>query len=237
MAGICSLFQVFPEVICSCFFIISHGKDLKIFKSSIWKRKKKSEVTKTSEQSGLEPETIRWRIFGLFASAICELTNAGGKKSMKSFRWPPLTTCTSNALASVRYAQTQSLRFVLFEWRNSGERANLPGIRLLFPSALGNKVYLCRMRRLSYENKMHPKSSKQVTEAAAISGCTKSPCVQKVGDPHHTIILMWTKYSGFTVAHMREVMMVWLPMHCGSGSIKELLFATAVLGADMQTTT
>ena len=47
----------FPEIRYGCFFIISHRKDLKFFKSSIWKRKK-SEVAKTSEQSGLEPETI-----------------------------------------------------------------------------------------------------------------------------------------------------------------------------------
>ena len=38
---------------------------------------KKSEETKTSEQSGLEPETIRSRMFGLFTWAICELMNAG----------------------------------------------------------------------------------------------------------------------------------------------------------------
>ena len=42
--------------------------------------KRKSEIKKTLEQSSLEPETIRSRIFGLFPWAICELTNAGGKK-------------------------------------------------------------------------------------------------------------------------------------------------------------
>ena len=77
--------------------------------------KEKKWSKKTSEQRGLEPETIRSKIFGLFTWAICELMNEGGKKSIKSFRWPPPTTCTSTALASVRYAQTQSFCFALFE--------------------------------------------------------------------------------------------------------------------------
>ena len=62
------------------FSLFQTGKELKFSKSSIWKTKKKSEITKTSEQSRLEPETIRSRIFGLSIWAICELTNAGGKK-------------------------------------------------------------------------------------------------------------------------------------------------------------
>ena len=37
-----------------------------------------------------------------------------------------------------------------------------------------------RTRRLPYENKMHTKNSKQVRESAAVSGCTKIPCVRKV---------------------------------------------------------
>ena len=72
----------------------------------IWKRKK-SEVPKISEQSWLEAETIRSRIFGLFTWAICELTNAGGKNS-KSFRWPQQTTCTSIALAIKRSLRTDT---------------------------------------------------------------------------------------------------------------------------------
>ena len=39
MAGIGSLFQLFPEIICGCFFIISHRKELNFSKSSISKRK------------------------------------------------------------------------------------------------------------------------------------------------------------------------------------------------------
>ena len=45
---------------------------------------KKTEVAKTSEQSGLEAESIRSRIFCIFTLAIdidiCDLTNAGRKK-------------------------------------------------------------------------------------------------------------------------------------------------------------
>ena len=52
-----TLFQLFLEIMCSCFFIISHRKDLE-FLSPRFEKEKKSEVTKTSEQSGLEPETI-----------------------------------------------------------------------------------------------------------------------------------------------------------------------------------
>ena len=40
MAGIWSLFQLFPEIISGCFFISSHRKDLEFSKFSIWKRKK-----------------------------------------------------------------------------------------------------------------------------------------------------------------------------------------------------
>ena len=151
MAGICSLFHLFPEIICSCFFIILHRTDLEFSKSSIWKRKK-SEVTKTSEQSGLEPETICSRIFGLFTWAICDLTNAGGKKLDETISvTAPPTTRTSTALASVRYAQTQSFRFALFEKRDGGEPANLPGIRLLFSSASKNKVYIISTEPLCAE--------------------------------------------------------------------------------------
>ena len=65
------------------------------------------------------------------------------KKSIKPFRWPPPTTCTSTALASVRYAQQKrSFCFAHFEWRDSGERAYLPGIRLLLPSALKIPAWL-----------------------------------------------------------------------------------------------
>ena len=58
---------------------------LRIFEVLNLKKKQKSEVTKTLEQSGLEPETIRSRIFSLFTSAICELTNAGGQNWWNCF--------------------------------------------------------------------------------------------------------------------------------------------------------
>ena len=67
----------------------------RIFLSPQFEKKK---VTKTPERSGLEPKTIRSRIFGLSTWAICELTIAGGKKSIKPFRTgQPRTTCTSIA--------------------------------------------------------------------------------------------------------------------------------------------
>ena len=51
MVGICSLFQLFPEKICSCFFIISHRRDLEFSSSSIWKRKKWSDKNFGAEQT------------------------------------------------------------------------------------------------------------------------------------------------------------------------------------------
>ena len=61
------------------FFIISHRKDFEFLSPQL--EKKKGKVTNTLEQSGLEPETTRSRIFvDLSTWAICELTNAGGKK-------------------------------------------------------------------------------------------------------------------------------------------------------------
>ena len=45
----------FSEIISGCFFIISNRKHLECSESSIWRRKK-NEVTKTSEQSGVEPD-------------------------------------------------------------------------------------------------------------------------------------------------------------------------------------
>ena len=62
-------------------------------------------MTKTPPQSELELKITRSRIFVLSTWAICELTNAGGKKSMNPFRWPPWT-CTSTALASERSLRT-----------------------------------------------------------------------------------------------------------------------------------
>ena len=70
-------------IISGIFFIISPLKDLEFFQVLNLKEKK---VTKTPERSGLEPKTIRSRILGLSTWAICEVTIAGGKKSIKPFR-------------------------------------------------------------------------------------------------------------------------------------------------------
>ena len=64
-------------------------------------------MTKTPPQSELELKITRSRIFGLSTWAICELTNAGGKKLMKPFRWPPWT-CTCTAFASERSLRTET---------------------------------------------------------------------------------------------------------------------------------
>ena len=108
------------------------SKRLRIFPSPQFKKKK---VTKTPERSRLEPKTIRSKIFGLPTWAICELTIAGGKKSIKPFRTgQPQTTCTSIAvLATERqdaFVSHYSSRRTSQLWATS-----LPGIRLLFPSA------------------------------------------------------------------------------------------------------
>ena len=87
-------------LISGIFFIISLRKDLEFFEVLSLKRKKE---TKTPEKSGLEPKTIRLRIFGLSTLAICELTIAGGKKSIKPFRTgQPRTTCTSIAVLTTQ---------------------------------------------------------------------------------------------------------------------------------------
>ena len=43
-----------------------------------------------------------------------------------------------------------------------------------------------RTRQLPDENKIHTKYSRQAREATAVSGCTKTPRVRKVGNPEHT---------------------------------------------------
>ena len=75
---------------------------LRIFLSPQFEREK---VRKTQARSGLESKTIQSRILGLSTWAICELTVAGGKKSIKPFRtWLPRTTCACIvALAAQRH--------------------------------------------------------------------------------------------------------------------------------------
>ena len=121
-------FDHIHSTISRIFFIISHREDLEFFEVLNLKRKK---VTKTPERSGLEPKTIRSRIFGLSTWAICELTIAGGKKSIKPFR-----TGQPQTLQHSLHRDTMlSSRTFRVEGQVSGERTNLPGIRLLFPSA------------------------------------------------------------------------------------------------------
>ena len=133
-------------------------------------------------QSGLEPKSIRSRTFGLFTWAICELMNAGGKKIDETI--PMITTdylyqhCASKH--SLRTEMKLSFHAFQVERQFSSERANL-GIRLI-------NVYLFRMRRPLYENKMHVKGTKQVRESAAVSDCMKihaherseSPSIRKL---------------------------------------------------------
>ena len=115
MAGICSLFQLFPETVCGCFFIISHRKDLEISKSSIWKRKKLVKWQRLRSRADLNR-----RPFAQESSVYSPRLSASSRLQAEKNRWNHFgdrhqTTCTSTALASVRYAQTQSFRFALFE--------------------------------------------------------------------------------------------------------------------------
>ena len=109
--------QVFPEIICGCFFIISHPKAIEFSKSSIWKRKK-GEVTKTWKRSRLGPETIRSRIFCLFSWAIATdylYQHCACKRSLRI-----------ETNLSFRAFRVEILSVL---------RAYLPGKRLLVPSA------------------------------------------------------------------------------------------------------
>ena len=101
----------------------------RLFKVLNLKRKK---ITKTRERSGLEPKTICSRIFAISTWAVCVLTIAGGKKSMqtRSHGLP-----VQALQRSLHRHTTLSSRTFRVEGQVSGERANLPGIRLLFPSA------------------------------------------------------------------------------------------------------
>ena len=70
MAGISSLFQLFPEIICSFFFIISHLKDLEFLSPQFEKKKKwsskdfRAERTWTGNHSLKNPRSIHlgWRV-------------------------------------------------------------------------------------------------------------------------------------------------------------------------------
>ena len=74
-------------------------------------------MTKTPPQNELELKITRSRIVGLSTWAICELTNAGGKKSMIAFRLPPWT-CTSTALGSERSLRTETKLLFRALWEN-----------------------------------------------------------------------------------------------------------------------
>ena len=95
----------------------------------------KKKVTKTPERSGLEPKTIRSRIFGLSTWAICELTIAGGKSLSNHFGPDGQGQPVPAFQRSLHRDTTLSSRTFRVEGQVSGERVNLPGIRLLFPSA------------------------------------------------------------------------------------------------------
>ena len=82
-------------------------KDLEFSKSSVFKRKKKWSY-KDFAESELEPgRTTRSRILRLSTWAICELTDAAGKRSFKSFR-PQRTTVQALQLqALAKYGRRQ----------------------------------------------------------------------------------------------------------------------------------
>ena len=92
--------QLFSNILYFLHYFTS--KRLRIFISPLFEKKI---ATTTPERSGLEPKTIRSRIFSLSTWAKCQLTIAGGKKSIKPFRTgQPRTTCASiAALATQRH--------------------------------------------------------------------------------------------------------------------------------------
>ena len=132
MAGICSLFQLFPEIICCYFFIISHWKDLEFSKSSIWKRKKWNNKDFGAERiwtgdhllknlwsihlGYLRVDECRWKKIDEIISVTAN-DNLYQHCACK----PSLRTDTKLSFRAFRAER---------EWR-----ANLPGIRLLFPPA------------------------------------------------------------------------------------------------------
>ena len=57
-----------------------------------------------------------------------------------------------------------------------------------------------RTRRLSYENKMHQKGTKQVRESAAVSDCAELSRVRKVGEPRRRKL---SAYEAFCIYSIR----------------------------------
>ena len=119
------------------------------FVSTQFEKEKRNEVTKTSQQSGLEPETVRTRTFGLFTWAIWdyELTNAGGKIRRNHFggrHRPPVPALRLQAFATHRHKAFVSRAFRVerqrwaspSSWDKTLPRARNTG--LLFPS--GSKI-------------------------------------------------------------------------------------------------
>ena len=98
------------DIICGCFFIISHRKDLEFSKSSIWKRKKWGKKAFGAERTWTGDHLLK-NLWSIHLRYLRVDECRWKKNSVKSFRWRPPTTCTSTALASVRNAQTQSFPF------------------------------------------------------------------------------------------------------------------------------
>ena len=113
------------------------GSDCTVEFFQVLNLKEKKKVTKTPERSELEPKTIRSRILGLSTWAICELTIAGGKKSIKPFRTRQHGLPVLALQRSLHRDTALSSRNFRVEGQVSGEwvTSSLPGIRLLFPSA------------------------------------------------------------------------------------------------------
>ena len=65
----------------SCFFIISHWKDLQFSKFEVLNlKKKKVKLQRLRSRADLNRRPFAQESFGLFTWVICDLTNAGGKK-------------------------------------------------------------------------------------------------------------------------------------------------------------
>ena len=113
MAGICSLFQLFPEIICSFFFIISHQTpDLNFSKSSVWKRKKKVKWQRLRSRADLNRRPLAQE-----SSVYSPGLTASWRMQVEKDRWNHFGARHRLPIPALRlhYAQTQSFRFALFE--------------------------------------------------------------------------------------------------------------------------
>ena len=120
-------------IISGIFFIISHWEDLEFFQVLNLKRKKSNKDSR-KEQTWTEDHSLknlRSIHLGYLRADDCRW-----KKSRSNHFWPDSHGLPVLALQrSLHRDTTLSSRTFWVEGQVSGERTNLPGIRLVFPSA------------------------------------------------------------------------------------------------------